>query len=275
MTTITSKDNPKIKQVRSLRQRSQRQATGLFLVEGIRHVGEAAYAAAEGRAALEYICYAPDLLTSEFAQKLIAGQIEGGVPCYAIPGDLFASLAEKENPQGILAVVRQNLADLNSLNPQNFPWAVALQAPQDPGNIGSVLRTIDAVGASGLLLLDSSADPHHPSVVRASMGSLFWYPVVTTTFDEFVEWSSRSGYHIYGTSAHNGLDYRRANSYEFPLVLLMGSEREGLSERQAGYCRRLLTLPMRGRVTSLNLAIAAGVLLYDIYAKTQPVDLPA
>jgi RNA methyltransferase, TrmH family len=263
---ITSKDNPKLKQARSLRQRSQRQAAGLFLVEGIRHVGEAAAAAGE-RVHLSSIFFSPDLLTSDYALNLIQQQANLGVPCYSLPEKIFATLAEKENPQGIVAVVQMEKTSLPALTPANFPWAVALVAPQDPGNIGAVLRTIDAVGASGLLLLENSADPYQPGAVRASMGALFWYPVVTASFVEFAAWASRHQYTVYGTSAHGSKDFRELDRYQSPLVLLMGSEREGLSQEQSAACQQLVRLPMQGRVSSLNLAVATGVFLYDVYSK--------
>lgn len=266
---LTSRDNPKIKQIRALRQRKQREAADLFLVEGIRHVGEAAAASEAGgnHPTLEYICYAPELLTSSFAQELIRQETEKGIPCFSLPADLFASLAEKENPQGIIAVVRQARQDLADLSPENFPWAVALVAPQDPGNIGAILRTLDAVGASGLILVDSSVDPYHPSSVRASMGAIFWRPVVQAAFAEFKLWTRQSSYSIYGTSAHGTTDYLAVSEYRLPLVLLMGSEREGLSQQQAEACDLLLRLPMRGQVSSLNLAVATGIMLYSILAR--------
>jgi RNA methyltransferase, TrmH family len=271
--TLTSKDNPKIKLARSLRQRSQRQATGLFIAEGIRHVGEAVEAAQAGRLSVEAIFFSDDLLRSEFALNLIDQQEQAGLPCYALPGKLFTSLADKENPQGILALVRSHSAQLAELTPDSFPWGVALIAPQDPGNIGTILRTIDAVGASGLILVDSSADPHHPAAVRASMGAIFWHPVVSAPFHDFIVWAESKRYSVYGTSAHGSRDYREIEKYEDPLVLLMGSEREGLTDEQAASCHELIRLPMQGRATSLNLAVAAGVILYDIYTKRESGDL--
>jgi TrmH family RNA methyltransferase len=268
---ITSRDNPKIKQVRLLRQASERKQTGLLVVEGIHHVGEAAQASACGRGCrLEYILYARDLLTSEFALKLIQDQAARGIPCYEIPGDLFHSLAEKENPQGILAVASLPPLSLDSLNSQNFSRGVALVSAQDPGNIGTIIRTVDATGASGLLLLENSADPTHPSSVRASMGALFWYPVVKASFAEFTVWARQQRYHIYGTSAHSSLDYREVSSYKTPLILLLGSEREGLTTEQASICDQMIRMPMKGRVSSLNLAVAAGVMLYSIQEKLNP-----
>lgn len=258
MEVITSRANEKIKRARALRQRKARQERGAFLVEGIRHVGEALEAGAE----IEEIFFAPELLRSPLAQGWIEKLAERGLPCHAASAAAFASLAEKENPQGILAVVRQRLASLEDLHPGNFPWGVALVNPQDPGNLGAILRTIDAVGASGLLLLEESADPFHPSAVRASMGAIFWHPLARASFEESAAWAHRNAYHVYGASAHASRDFREVAAYERPAILLLGSEREGLTPEQAALCQDVLRLPMRGRTTSLNLAVAAGVLLY-------------
>ncbi len=258
MELISSRNNPRIKEARALHQRKARQEARLFLVEGIRHVGEAV----EAGAPVEAIYYAPDLLTSEYASRLVAEQSTRGVACFATTPEVFASLADKENPQGLLAVVRQPQRRLAELNPGNFPWGVALVSPQDPGNLGSILRTIDAVGASGLILLESSVDLYHPAAVRASMGALFWYPAIQASFGEFREWAHGGGYHIYGSSAHGPQDYQQARPYLTPRILLLGSEREGLTPEQQSACESVVRLPMRGKATSLNLAVAAGILLY-------------
>jgi TrmH family RNA methyltransferase len=270
MELISSRTNPKIKQVRLLRERSSRlaqRAPGLILVEGLHPVGEAVAAAQAGKLALESIIYAPELLKSDFGLALVHEQSAAGLPCYPVTRQVFESVADKENPQGILAVARPKSYSLEMLSPQDFPWGVALVAPQDPGNVGTILRTIDAVGASGLLLLDSSVDPYHPSAVRASMGALFWYPLVRASFDEFTAWAGQWGYTVYGTSAHATTDYRDVQSYPRPSILLLGSERQGLSAEQAAACRQLLRLPMHGRGSSLNLAVAAGVMLYEMLEK--------
>lgn len=258
MTTLTRPSNPKIKLARALRQRKARDESGLFLVEGIRPVGEAV----EAGAALEFLCYAPESLSSEYAQTLIVQTASRGIPCLALADEVFATLAEKEHPQGILAVAQQPRAQLAALTRETFPWGVALVAAQDPGNIGSILRTVDAVGANGLLLLEPSADPYHPTAVRASMGTLFWLPVVSASFNEFALWAKNGGYHVYGTSAHGKVATEEIAAYTPPMVLLLGSERAGLSPEQAAVCDVMLRLPMRGRATSLNLAVAAGVMLY-------------
>ena len=257
---ITSPSNPKIKQARALRQRKQRDATGLFLVEGLFHIGEALAAHAK----IESLFYAPDLVDSDFARHLIDRAVVEGIACYETTEAILASLAEKENPQGVIAVVQQHRVKLADLTPQDFSWGVAIVAPQDPGNVGAILRTIDAVGASGLILLDSGVDPYHPTAVRASLGSIFWYPIVLTSFEEWSRWAQQQGYHIYGTSAKGSVDYKAVEVYEQPLIMLLGSEREGLSREQAAVCDQLVRLPMRGHVSSLNLAVAAGVVLYAV-----------
>ncbi|HWQ83808.1 MAG TPA: RNA methyltransferase [Anaerolineales bacterium] len=269
MELITSKANPKIKQIRALRQHKARQAAGLLVVEGIRPVGEAIAAHAQ----IESLVYAPDLLTSDYAQRLITEETARGVPAYPTTPDVFSSIAEKDNPQGLLAVVVQPHTHLASLNPNNFSWGVAAISPQDPGNTGAILRTIDAAGASGLILIDNSVDPFHPTAVRASMGALFWLPVAQTSFSEFSAWASTHAYQLYGTSAHASQDYREIPHYEHPCILLLGSEREGLSLEQLNICQHRVRLPMAGRTTSLNLAVAAGILLYDMLEKQASQNL--
>lgn len=259
MAFLSSRQNPKIKQIRSLDKRKQRQAQGVFVVEGIRHVGEAIEAGAE----IEYIVHAPDLLTSEYAYKLIKQVELTNTPVFTTTPDIFSYIAEKENPQGILAVVKQKLTSLNTLNAENFGWGAAIFSPQDPGNLGTILRTLDSAGADGLIVLDHSTDIFHPTAVRASMGTLFWKPIVYTSFEEFKAWQNIHQYHLYGTSAHGQEDYTKIK-FERPAILMLGSEREGLSKEQIALCEMLIRLPMRGRATSLNLSIAAGIMLYEM-----------
>jgi RNA methyltransferase, TrmH family len=268
MLTITGHSNPKIKQLRALRRRKERDETGLCVVEGLFHIGEAlaAFVAGVGPP-IEYICYAPDLLAGEFGHRLVAQSEEMRIPTYRTSAEILAGAADKENPQGMLAVARQRRIRLADISPAELSWAVALVTPQDPGNVGTILRTIDAVGASGLILLGNGVDPYHPTALRAAMGTTFWRPVVKGTFEEFAAWSQHHNYHIYGTSAHGRTDYRAAH-FEKPLILLMGSEREGLTSEQRALCHALLRLPMHGRAGSLNLAVATGIFLYQILEKS-------
>lgn len=255
---IASRSNPLVKQVRALRQHKGRRESGLFLVEGIHHVGSAVEAGWE----IETLLYAPDLLTSDYARRLVEEQGRKGVRCQPLAPDLFAGLAEKDNPSGLLAVVRQRRLALESLAPDKFAWGVAVVSPQDPGNVGAILRTIDAVGADGLLLLDGGVELYHPALVRASMGTLFWKPVVEASFEAFLAWARQAGYRLVGSSAHATTDYRQLRRDKRPMILLLGSEQKGLSAEQMDACDIAVSMPIRGKVSSLNLAVAAGVLLY-------------
>jgi TrmH family RNA methyltransferase len=249
---ITSLSNPLMKQARALRQKKARAESGLFLVEGIHHIGEAVEAGWD----LESVLYAPELLTSEFARNLIARL---NTKAQSVSAQVMESLADKENPQGIIALVHQRTMSLADL--ENLKMGVALVSPQDPGNVGTILRTMDAVKADALFVLDGGVELFHPTVVRSSMGTLFWEPVIQTSFNEFVDWSRSHGYRLIGTSAHGTADYQTFVPDQ-PWILVLGNEQKGLSREQMSACDITVSLPMKGRVSSLNLAVAAGILLY-------------
>ncbi len=260
---ITSLSNPLIKQARALRQKKARLASGSFLVEGVHHVGEALEAGWE----VESVIYAPTLLTSSYGRDLISSP---GIQSQPVSSEVMESLADKENPQGILAIVRQKqtpLAGLQQMAPR-MGRGVALVSPQDPGNVGTILRTLDAVGADALFLLDGGVELYHPSVVRSSMGTIFWTPVMQTSFAEFVAWARTGGFQLIGTSARGDVDYQ-ALKPQVPWILVLGNEQKGLSVEQANTCDVTVSIPMKGRVSSLNLAVAAGVLLYH-FTQTIP-----
>ncbi len=141
---------------------------------------------------------------------------------------------------------------------------MALDQVHSPGNLGTILRTGDAVGASGLILLGDSVDPYDPACVRATMGAIFAQRLVRATAQEFAAWKRRSGVRLVGTSPHAAHDYRGV-SYPARTVLFMGGERKGLSEERQRLCDDLVRIPMVGRGDSLNLAIATGVLLYEVF----------
>jgi RNA methyltransferase, TrmH family len=250
---ITSRSNPLVKQVQALRQRKARANTGLFLVEGIHPVGEAVEAGWK----IESLLYAPETLTSKFARDLISRVSTNPQP---VSAQLMESLSDKENPQGILAVVHQRKMNLGELGP--IRYGAAIIAPQDPGNVGTILRTLDAVQANALFLLDGGVDPYHPTSVRASMGTIFWTPIIQSSFMEFVEWSRNGGFRLIGTSAHAEMDYRKLKP-DHPWIILLGSEQKGLSPEQLEFCDPVISLPMGGRASSLNLGVAAGIFLYQ------------
>lgn len=250
---ISSLSNPLIKQARALHQKKARLESGLFLVEGIHHVGEAVDAGWD----VEIIIYAPELLTSNFARDLIS---RFATKLQPVSAPVMESLADKDNPQGIIAVVHQKPTQLGDV--KKFDIGVALVSPQDPGNVGTILRTMDAVGADALFLLEGGVDSYHPTLIRSSMGTLFWKPVVRTGFGRIVAWARENDFQLIGTSAHADVAYQTLIP-KTPWILILGNEQKGLSKEQMNACDVTISLPMKGRVSSLNLSVAAGVLLYQ------------
>ena len=257
---LTSLSNPLVKGVRALKGHKGRTESGTFLVEGLHHIGSAIEAGWE----VDVLLYAPDLLTGDYAASLLDDAQRLRLNLQPVSAKVMGSLAEKDNPQGILAVVNQRGLGFSDLG--EVRSGVALVSPQDPGNVGTILRTLDAVGGEALFLLEGGVELYHPTCVRASMGTLFWKPVVQASFDEFVSWGEKGKYRLIGTSAHAQKDYREVVPVDPPWMLVLGSEQKGLSPQQIAACDLTVSLPMHGKVSSLNLAVAAGILLYALNA---------
>ena len=260
---ISSTANVRVKYIRSLANRQEREKTQHYFVEGIRIVGEAIQLGVD----IDTLVYAPTLLKSPFALELVRKQQEQNTPLLEVSSEVFKSLSVKDGPQGIGAVLQQQWKQLDQVVPQQHDLWVALDAAQDPGNIGTILRTSDAVGCTGLLLLGHSADPYDAGALRASMGAVFSQQLIKASFDEFLQWKEQHALTVVGTSDAASVDYRAAR-YHRPLVLLMGSEREGLSPVQQTACDTMVSIPMVGRSDSLNLAVATGIVLYEIFYQT-------
>lgn len=257
---ITSTANSKIKWIRKLRERKARQETGCFYAEGLRIVVEAT----QQSALVETLLVAPDLLTSPVGRDLLERQRSQGVEVLEVSPDVFQSVALKEAPVGIAAVIRQNWQTLKQVQVGPGDLWVALDEVADPGNLGTILRTNDAVGGRGVILLDHSTDPYDPTAIRASMGALFSQRLVRAGLEEFLAWKQRSGVPLVGTSGASQMDYQE---YRYPerLVVLMGSEREGLAEKHIRACDSMVRIPMAGRSDSLNLAVATALVIYEVF----------
>jgi TrmH family RNA methyltransferase len=262
---IISRSNSAVKQIRALRSRKARDDTGLFFVEGIRIVGEALTSGAE----IESGAVAPELLTSPYGRDLVGG-LRDRAPVLELSADVFRSISAKEGPQGIGAVVHQRWEALEGVDPiADFCW-VALDTIQDPGNLGAILRTSDAVGGAGIILVGPTTDPYDPSALRASMGAIFSQRLIRADFDDLVLWAREHDCMLVGTSGAAATDYHEAH-YRSPAVLLMGSEQKGLSDVQRAACELLVSIPMVGRSDSLNLSVATAIVLYAIFNQQRHV----
>ena len=260
---ITSLRNPKVKVLRSLRQRKYRRQEGRFLIEGIRIVEEALACGAP----VERFIYAPDLLVSQRAQALV-DQVEL-IPRLALSADVFRSLSDRENPQGIAAVVRIEDRTLASIPRDEGMLVIVAYQLRDPGNLGSIIRTADAAGASGIVIVGPSVDLYDPQTVRATMGSLFALPVVRledgTPLSVWYEEIRAEGISLLvaATSAH-GRETCFEADLSRPVILLVGSERHGLPEPVQAGADTVIRLPMSGRATSLNVSAATAALVFEI-----------
>jgi TrmH family RNA methyltransferase len=181
----------------------------------------------------------------------------------AVPPALMRSLVNRDNPRGVLGVFEQRIEAWQAVTVSGHDLWVGLDRVRDPGNLGTIIRTVDAVGATGVVLLGDCTDPFGVDAVRATMGSIFEVRVAAASVDEFVGW--RSGYagSVIGTHLSAATDYRELGDPR-PAVLLMGNEQAGLPDALSAVCDRLVRIPMAGRADSLNLAVATGVMLFEL-----------
>jgi TrmH family RNA methyltransferase len=264
---ITGRNNDTIKQIRALQQRKERERTGVFFIEGIRIVVEAI----QQHIPLEMIVVAPDLLSSQLAQDLVQKQKAQGIQYLEVTAEVFKRISTKENPQGLGAIVRQRWEQLEESKPDKLLCWTALYKIQDPGNLGTIIRTSDATGGAGIILLDNTVDPYDITSVRASMGAIFSQKLIRTNFADLRAWKQKHHYILVGTADSAAQEYRSVD-YRQPLILLMGSEPAGLPELYQQACDVMVKLPMVGRSDSLNLAVATGVVLYEIFYQKQDMS---
>ncbi len=258
---ITSSQNALIKQFRRLaRDRGAREAEGLFVVEGIQGVMEAV----EREAPLRALVYAPERLTSDVGRAAIDRAEARGTRCETVSAALFASLSSRDNPAGIAALVERQLARLDDLPVREQSLFVALDQVSDPGNLGTVLRTMDAAGADALLLVGQTVDPFHPTTVKASAATIFTVPMAPVAdLATLLAWCARVGVAVVATSDKAQQSYWTVR-YPSPCLLLMGSEARGLPAEQLERLPLAVGIPMQGAADSLNLGVATALLLYEV-----------
>jgi RNA methyltransferase, TrmH family len=222
-------------------------------------------------AELEALVVAPRLLNHPYALDTVRREAARGRPVVEVTPEVYRSLSLAVEPQGLGAVVRQRWTPLAAADPAAGLCWVALDAVRNPGNLGTTLRTAEAVGAAGVVLVGEAADPHDPAAVRASMGAIFGQRLVRTTTAEFAAWVRRHGCQVVGTSPAGAVDYR-AVRYRRPLVLFVGEERRGLTAEHRALCDALVRIPMVGGGDSLNLAVATAVVLYEVFGQRQAAN---
>ncbi|KLI63256.1 TrmH family RNA methyltransferase [Aurantiacibacter marinus] len=262
--TITGYSNPTVKYLRSLRDKKHRKREGKFLAEGLRLLTDAL----ESGRVPEMLVMAeardphPLLDALEDAVDAAGGEVIETSP------DILSKITGKDNPQSVTGVFAEFDTSLGALNRSAAPiWLVA-QALRDPGNLGTMLRTGDALGAGGLILIDDCADPFSVEAVRASMGAVFTQAIARAPWDEFIAWLRQAEGQLVAASLRDAVPYRGA-PYSAPCFVLVGNESRGLPEEYEAACDLRVTMPMRGRADSLNAAVAAAVLGYEVLASLE------
>jgi TrmH family RNA methyltransferase len=263
---ITSAANPVVKRVRLLADRRHRRREGAFVVEGIQSV----WRAVEAGWAIEVLLVAPELLAGSPAMRMVAEQEERGVRVVRLSRDLFLRLSDREGPAGLAAIVRARSTGVDDLDVRTGSVFAALHDVANPGNLGTVIRTADAVGGAGVVLIGDATDQYAPAAVKASMGSLFAIDVARVPdAGAFFDWAQSRHVQVVATSGRATTDHWSA-TYRPPVAVLFGSEGEGLPEEMLTRADLRVAIPMVGTAESLNLAAAAAVMLYEVRRHAVP-----
>jgi TrmH family RNA methyltransferase len=259
--SITGFSNPTVKLLRSLRDKKHRRREGRFLAEGLRLLTDAR---ATGMLP-EMLVLAERRDPHPLLAELEADVLAAGGEVIETSADILAKITGKDNPQAVAGVFAEFDTSLAALDRTAAPiWLVA-QALRDPGNLGTMLRTGDAVGAGGLILIDDCADPFSVEAVRASMGAVFTQKIAHAGWNEFTTWLRAGEGQLVAASLRDAVPYRGA-PYAAPCFVLVGNESRGLPEDYETACDLRVTMPMKGRADSLNAAVAAAVLAYEVLA---------
>ena len=256
---ITSLANPIVKDIKALSQKKTRDETRTFMAEGLKLVIDAI----ELGWAIRTLVYAKSAKGKPLVEQIAARTIASGGLVLEVTEKVLSAITRRDNPQMVVGIFDQRWSALNDIRPKaNETW-VALDRVRDPGNLGTIIRTADAAGASGVILVGDCTDPFSMETVRATMGSLFAVPLIKTQADEFLRWKKGSGAQVVATHLAGAVDYRVIDYARRPVVLLMGNEQSGLPEDLARQADALARIPQTGRADSLNLAIATAVMLFE------------
>jgi TrmH family RNA methyltransferase len=255
--TVTSLSNPTVKAVRALHLRKARDETGLFVAEGLKAVTEGI----ETGHVPAILLHGPEAAGHPLTRAAVAATLAAQGEVIEVTHDILAKVSRRDNPQAVVGVFRQVFRPLESLEPQAAHCWVALHRVRDPGNLGTIVRTADAAGCGGVILVGECCDPYSVEAVRATMGSIFAAPLTRAAEPEFAAWRNAWPGSVVGALLTADCDYRAA-VYARPALILMGNEQQGLPPQMADLCDVNVKIPMRGRADSLNLAVATGIMIY-------------
>jgi TrmH family RNA methyltransferase len=253
---VTSLANDTVKAVRALHMRKEREETGLFLAEGLKIVLEAIELGHVPRT----LMFSREADHPKLVEAARATEAGGG-EVIEVTRDILEKVSRRDNPQTVVAVFPQLFRPLEAVDPGAAACFVALEQVRDPGNLGTIVRTADAAGCGGVILIGDTVDPFSVEAVRATMGSIFAVPISRATREAFLAWRERWPGSVVGTLLTAAHDHRSA-PYRRPTLILMGPEQAGLSPELAAACDVNVKIPMRGRADSLNLAVATGIMIY-------------
>lgn len=254
---VSSLTNPTVKAVRALHLRKARDESGLFVAEGLKTVTEGVELGRPPRILL----FAREAAHHPLMRKALAAVEAAGGEALEVTRDVLAKVSRRDNPQTVVGVFPQVFQPLETLRPETADCWIALHRVRDPGNLGTIVRTADAAGCGGVILVGECCDPYSVEAVRATMGSTFAVPLVRADEDEFAAWRAAWPGSVVGTLLSATMDYREP-AYRAPTMILMGNEQQGLPPEMAALCDVAVKIPMRGRADSLNLAVATGVMIY-------------
>ncbi|MBA5775841.1 RNA methyltransferase [Stappia sp. F7233] len=257
---ITSHSNPIVKEIKGLvGQRKHRAQSGLFVGEGLKLATDAL----DAGWGVRYLAIGPEARENPHAQQAAARAKARGAMILEISTAVLANITRRDNPQMVVGVFEQKLLEPAAIRPADAQVWIALDHVRDPGNLGTIIRTADAVGASGVMLVGETTDPFAVETVRATMGSLFHVPLVKMSRDAFKAFARNWPGTVVGTHLKGSRDYREV-AYKAPTLLLMGNEQAGLPDDMADTCTELVRIPQAGQADSLNLAVATAVMLFEI-----------
>ncbi|RWF42031.1 MAG: RNA methyltransferase [Mesorhizobium sp.] len=257
---VTSLANPLVKDIKALALKKFRDQQNAFMAEGLKLVIDALDLGWQIRT----LVFAKAGRGNAAVEKVAARTVAAGGTVLEVSEKVLVAITRRDNPQMVVGVFSQKFLALKDISADNGDVWVALDRVRDPGNLGTVIRTVDAVGAKGVILVGDTTDPFSVETVRATMGSIFAVPVAKATTEAFLAWRGGFSGLVAGTHLKGAVDYRSVDFSRGPMLLMMGNEQQGLPESLAASCDRLLRIPQAGRADSLNLAVATGIMLFEI-----------